>query len=285
MFKMYELWQPMQKSFMNTGNPADAWKNIFDAAKYKEVMDNLFESLMGKNNVKELFDTYTKTVEEFFTSNNNLGKEYYANMQDLAKKMPELMSGDFAKVSAVYGQAKDVFEKAYAPLLKLVAPGKEKESIELTIAAMDKAGQYAVKQSELQYLMYTAGQKSMEQTAALVQNKMKNNTEIGSFQAFFNEWVGANEKIYLELFASEEFSKLKAEVLDLSLGLRKTLEKQFEFNFEKYPFVFKSEMEELYKNMYDLKKMVKNMQAKFGAEFDENDAAEAKAAKSTKKAK
>lgn len=262
MFKMFELYQPIQK-MMNSGNFNVAnFKNMFDAAKYKEVMDEMMSSMMGKNNMNEILNKYAKNIETYFSTSSNFGKEYQANMQDMMKKMPELMSGDFAKVSEVMKNMKDVFAKTYEPMMNLVQAGKEKESLENMIATMDKAALYQVKNTQLQYLMYTAGQKSMEKTVELLSTKMKNNTEVTSFQNFFNEWVNTNEKVYLELFNSDEFSALKAEVLELSSGVKKSLENQFETNFGQYPLVFKNEMEEVYKTIYDLKKTIKNLQAK-----------------------
>ena len=43
---------------------------------------------------------------------------------------------------------------------------------------------------------------------------------------------------------------------------KKHFQKQFENVFEQYPVIFKSEMEEVYKTMHDLKKTVKELQTK-----------------------
>lgn len=262
MFKMFELYQPIQK-MMNSGNFNTAnFKNMFDAAKYKEVMDGMLSSFMGKNNMSDIINTYSKNIETYFSTSNNFGKEYYANMQDMYKKMPELMSGDFAKVSETMKNIKNVFAKTYEPIMNLVQAGKDKETLENMIATMDKAAAYQVKNAQMQYLMYGAGQKAIEKSIETLSSKMQNNTEITSFQNFFNEWVNTNEKVYVELFNSDDFSALKAEVLELSLEVKKSLENQFISNFEQYPLVFKNEMEEVYKTIYELKKTIKNLQSK-----------------------
>ena len=72
-----------------------------------------------------------------------------------------------------------------------------------------------------------------------------------------------------ELFATEEFSKVKGEALNLSMDVKKQFEKQFENMFENYPVVFRSEVEELYKTIYDLKKTVKDLQNKLGVSAEE----------------
>jgi polyhydroxyalkanoate synthesis regulator phasin len=89
--------------------------------------------------------------------------------------------------------------------------------------------------------------------------------------------------MFTELFATEEFSKVKGEALNLTMEVKKHFEKQFETTFEQYPIMFKSEMEEVYKTMHELKKTVKDLQTKLAMQnaasvelFDEEKAAKAK---------
>jgi polyhydroxyalkanoate synthesis regulator phasin len=90
----------------------------------------------------------------------------------------------------------------------------------------------------------------------------KGTNEAQGFNEFYNEWVKANETAYAELYNSEEFSKLKSELLTISADVKKNFEKQFEGMFNVYPVVFRSEIEELYKTIYDLKKQVKSLESK-----------------------
>ena len=55
---------------------------------------------------------------------------------------------------------------------------------------------------------------------------------------------------------------MKADVTGLGMDVKKHFEKQFESTFSTYPFVFKSELEELHKTIYDLKKTIKDLQGK-----------------------
>jgi polyhydroxyalkanoate synthesis regulator phasin len=53
---------------------------------------------------------------------------------------------------------------------------------------------------------------------------------------------------------------LKAELTTLSMEIKTNLEKQFENKLEHYPVVVKSELEDLYKTIHDLKKTVKTLE-------------------------
>ena len=74
------------------------------------------------------------------------------------------------------------------------------------------------------------------------------------------------------------------QLINLQLVFSNVIPKaQFENVFEQYPVVFKSEMEEIYKTMHDLKKTVKDLQTKLAMQnaasvelFEEGTAAKAK---------
>jgi polyhydroxyalkanoate synthesis regulator phasin len=68
--------------------------------------------------------------------------------------------------------------------------------------------------------------------------------------------------MFTELFASDAFSKIKGEALNLSMDVKSHFEKQFEGMYVNYPIVFKTEMDDVYKTIYDLKKQVKDLQTK-----------------------
>lgn len=286
--KMQEVFEPFFKNVQNPNFNAENWKNMFDMNQYKQVTEKMFEAFFPQQNNKELFQNYFANLEQFFGKNSDTAKQYFEQYQNIMNQWPNLVSGDFAKANDwLKNYNSQVFEKTFAPVLKLVAPSKEKENVELLINTMDKLTVYTIKQAQMQYLLYTTGQKALEKSVEFASEKSKNtNVELNSFQSFFNEWVAINEKIYTDLFASDEFSKTKSEVVDLALGIKKDLEKQFEFNFEKFPLIFRTEMDELYKTIYDLKKKVKDLEGKLAAgnaasiEFDDEDT---KTTKSKKK--
>ena len=228
-----------------------------------------------------------KQVQGFFVNQNNLGKEYFEQMQNMKAQFPELFSGNSEQMKDLYSKMTNVFGKTFEPLLKMANPGKEKENIETTIALMDKVAEYSIKQSELQLFLYKTMQASMESLAKETQEKYQHMTP-GSFTMptsteLYNEWIKKNETMFTELFATEEFSKVKGEALTLTMDVKKHFEKQFENVFEQYPIMFKSEMEEVYQTIHDLKKTVKDLQTKLAMQnaasvelFDEEKAAKAK---------
>ena len=67
------------------------------------------------------------------------------------------------------------------------------------------------------------------------------------------------------------------------MDVKKQFEKQFENVFGNYPVVFRTEIEELYKTIYDLKKTVKDLQSKLSLNGIAVDSEDEKSSKGKKK--
>ena len=267
--KMQEFFQPMAEAMKKGQFNIDTFKNYFTADSYSNLTKQMFGNFYNNASLKEVYDNGMKQIQGFFVNNNNLAKDYYAQVQNMSKEFPSLFAGDSTNIKDLYSKVNNVFGKTFEPLLKLANPGKEKENVEATIALMDKMTEYSIKQSELQMQLQSTTQKSVEKIAQQYAEKFKNPTDltqVPNAQEMYNEWVKVNEQLFTELFATDEFSKVKAEALNLSMDVKKHFESQFEHTFENYPIVFKSEVEEMQKAVYELKKQVKDLQAKLAVQ-------------------
>jgi class III poly(R)-hydroxyalkanoic acid synthase PhaE subunit len=264
--KMQEFFQPMANAMQKGQFNMDAFKNHFSADSYNNLAKQMFSGFYNDAPMKEVYDNGIKQLHNFFTSQNNLSKEYFAQMQNISSNFPQLLDGSMpSNMKDFYSQMQNIFGKTFEPLMKIANPGKEKENAEAVIALMDRMASYTIKQAELQGLLQTTAKKGVEKIAKQFADKFsdpKALTEIPSAKDMYSEWVKVNEQLYTELFASEEFSKVKGEALNLTNDVKQHFEKQFENSFKNLPIVFKSEIEELQKTIYDLKKQVKELQSK-----------------------
>ncbi|MCE3227924.1 MAG: hypothetical protein K0S32_2475 [Bacteroidetes bacterium] len=277
--KMQEFFAPMADAMQKGKFNMDAFKNYFNAESYSNLTKQMFGNFYNGASVKEVYDNGMKQMQNFFTNQNGLSKEYFAQVQNMAKEFPNMFNGNATTLKDFYGQMNNVFGKTFEPLLKLATPGKEKDNVEATIALMDKMAEYSIKQAELQLHLQNTTQKSIEKVAKQYSEKYANGqalTQTPNVQEMYNEWVKTNEQLFAELFASDEFSKVKGEALNLSMDVKKHFEKQFEQVFENYPVVFKTEVEELQKTVYELKKQVKELQTKLSITTSDDDDKNAK---------
>ncbi|MFO0322493.1 MAG: poly(R)-hydroxyalkanoic acid synthase subunit PhaE [Bacteroidota bacterium] len=264
--KIQEVFQPILKAIQNNDYSIETWKTINNPDNYKKITEQVFGSFFNQGNLNDVFENSTKQLQNFFVNQNNLGKEYFEQIKNINAQFPELFSGNSEQIKDLYSKINNVFGKTFEPLLKLTNVGKEKENIESTIELLDKVSELSIKQSELQSHLYKTMQSSIEDLVKETQDKYKD-LQAGTFTPpsandLYNEWVKRSEKLYSDLFNTDEFSKVKADVLSLNLDVKKHFEKQFENLFEQYPIIFKSELEEVYKTIHDLKNTVKELQNK-----------------------
>lgn len=263
--KMMEFFQPMLTAMQKGQFNMEDFKNFFKAEHYTNLTKQMFGDFYTGGNLKEFYDQSMKQVHNFFTNQHNLSKEYYAQVQNMSNEFPHLFSGNFEKVKEMYANYNNVFSKTFEPLLKVTTPGKEKENIEAIIALMDKMTDYSIRQSELQYQLQNTMRKSVENVAKQYADKFQHPetfTKVPDVQEMYNEWIKTNEQMFAELFSSDEFSKVKGETMNLSMDVKKHFEKQFETMMANFPVVLKSDVEELNKTVYELKKQIKELQNK-----------------------
>ncbi len=263
--KMLEFFQPMLNAMQKGQFNAEEFKNYFKAEHYANLTKQMFGDFYTGGNLKEFYDQAMNQVHTFFTSQNNLTKEYYAQINNMTHEFPHLFNGNFDKIKEAYANYTNIFSKTFEPLMKVATPGKEKENIEAVIALMDKMTDFSIKQGELQFALQNTMRKSVENVAKQYSEKFQNPetfTKTPDVQEMYNEWIKTNEQLFSELFASEEFSKMKGEAINLTMDVKKQFEKQFENIFANSPVVLKSDVEELTKTVYELKKQIKDLQSK-----------------------
>ncbi len=265
--KMQEFFAPMAEAMQKGQFNFESFKNYFTPDSYNNLTKQLFGNMFNGASVKEVYDNGMKQLQNFFANQHGLSKEYFEQVKNMASEFPNMFADNkgLALSKEMYEKMHNAFGKSFEPLLKLVTPGKEKENIEATIALMDKMAEYSFKQAEMQMHLQTTTQKSIEQIAKNYSEKYSNPStysQLPNSQEMYNEWVKVNEQLFTELFGSDEFSKVKGEALNLSMDVKTHFEKQFEGMFTNYPLVFKSEVDEMHKTIYDLKKQVKELQTK-----------------------
>lgn len=283
--QLKDLYSPAFNSFKTQDFSFETFKKMFDQEAYKKITEGLFSQFFNNTSTDEVFSIALKNIQDFFVNQNGFVKEYAASFENIQKEFPNFVSGDFAKLSELYKNVNGIFEKSFGPVLNLVSAGKDKENIKATIILLDRLSEYSVKQAEFQHHFYQIGQKTVEATAKVAFDKLQkgftSETESQSFDTFYNDWVKSNEEAYIALYSSEEFSKLKSELMSINSDVKQSFEKQFESTFNVYPIVFRSEVEELHKTIYDLKKTVKALQDKYAS----NDEVVEKVEKNAKKSK
>jgi len=277
-----EMWAPMWKSIQEKNFTMEMYKQWADPAQYKDMMDKYF-GFMPENSrqyVQNMTDMMNKEMKQM----SQFGVNNYQQMRGMMNTVPGFNASEmFGNVLNGYNAFSSMMNNAFGPLTKMMTPNQHTKAMAEWNDIANRIMVYNIKNSELQYMIYTQGSKVMDKLAENVVSKMEKGVEVNSMMALYQEWLGISDKTFVSLFESEDYSKLMAEVSAMQLTLRKEMENQMEKLMVGIPVATRSEMDEIYKTIYDLKKQVRQLEKML--EIETEDTTEEKAhTKKTKKA-
>lgn len=271
-----ELYEPIFEAFKKGEYKADLFKQFYDVETYKKLTDKIFGGLFNTTpDLKSFFDNAMSQIHNYFNSHQSLREQYSNYYKKLFENYPQLFTGDYNPIKEIYNKYGNIYFENFKPLLNLINNPKEKEALSETLSLMDKIAQYAIKQSEMSADVNLKIYESIEKIAEKYAKKLTDTNAAADlakldYKAIYNEWLKESDELLTELFSTESFSKLKAEVLNLSMDIKRYFEKQMEKSLEFYPVAKTSEVEEVYKTIHDLQKQIKSLEQKLELIIEED---------------
>lgn len=276
--KMYEFWAPMMKQMQENNFNMENFKTMFNAEQYKEMMDRMFQ--LNPEMSGQMKDFYLNAIK----SNMNMSKEAYEQMKKQMDNIPSLGADSFEKALEQYTTFSNQMNDTMSPLVKMMTPGKDREQMVAVNELGNKMVAYQIREAQFRYMLYTTGLKAMETLAENVSNKIQNGEQYKDFNTFYNEWINTNDTVFGELFSSDEYSKFQADFTSVTMTVKKSVEKQMEKMMANVPVITRSEMDDLYKTVYEMNKHIKGLEKKIAAyETANTTTTEVKATKVAKK--
>jgi uncharacterized membrane-anchored protein YhcB (DUF1043 family) len=276
---MFKMWMPMMSSIQDKSFTPEMFKNMFNTASFKDMMDKMFN--MQPDFMKNMMnmDMFKNNITNMMDSNKGMMDNMRANMMNMLPQGNDM----FTHMLNNYNQMRNMMNESAAPMMKLMAPNASKASMDMMNDLSNEFAQYQIKNAQMQYMMYTTGMKAMEDVAEQVYTKMRNGEDMSSFLKIYQEWLNTNDKHFVSLFSTDEYSKMQAEVNTLGMKMKRHMDTQMEKMLNHIPVATRTEMDELYKTIYELKKRVNTLEKQIDS--DEPIVAEEKEAKKGKSAK
>jgi hypothetical protein len=253
-----QMWAPMWKSIQEKTFNMDMYKQYMDPAMYKDMMDKYFGFMPEgtREQMQQMSSQFQDGMKQFGQFANNS----YQQMNGMKNSMPfngQAMFGDaLGNYTAWYNQLND----AISPITKMMTPNQHTKNAADWQNIANRMVIYNIKNAEMQYMVYNQGTKVMDQLAQNVLGKVENGEDVNSMMALYQEWMNISDKTFVSLFESDEYSKIMAEVSAMQMSLKKDMEAQAEKFLVGVPVATRSEMDELYKTIYDLKKQVRELE-------------------------
>lgn len=270
--KMYELWMPMMKSVQDKTFTPETFKQMFNASAYKEMMDKMFN--MQPDFMKNMMNN--EMVKENMNKMISMNREMFGNMKNMMNtnmpKADEFFGGMFTN----YNKMMDSMKQSAAPLMKLMTPGTAKNNMEMMNEMSEDFGNFQIKNAQMQYMMYTTGMEAMYQVAENIYNKVQNGEDMSNFMTIYSDFLNTNDKFFVELFNTEAYSKMQAEVNSIGMQMKRKIDLQMEKALANVPVATRSEMDELYKTIYELKKRINSLEKQIDTDLIEEETPKAR---------
>lgn len=253
-----QMWTPLMNSIKDKSFNMDMYKQWINPSQYKEMMDKFF-SFMPESS-RQYTQQMQDMMQKGFGQMNQGNMDSYKQMQSMMNGMMPPSSEMFANLLNGYNTFTSSLNNAAAPFTKMMTPNKYTTAMAEWSDISNRLAIYNIKNAELQHMIYTQGVKVMDALAENVASKVQKGEEITNMMALYQEWLNLSDKTYVSLFDSEEYSVLMAEVNAMQLKLKKDVEGQMEKMMVGIPVATRSEMDEMYKTIYELKKQVRQLQ-------------------------
>ncbi|MES2703308.1 MAG: poly(R)-hydroxyalkanoic acid synthase subunit PhaE [Bacteroidota bacterium] len=265
--KFAEMWAPMFKSIQDNTFTMDTYKQWMNPELYKDFMDKYF-SFMPEGN-RQHMQQMTAMMNDGMKQMGQQAMNGFSQMRGMMDNNSFNPSQMFGGAQAAYTNWQNMMSEAAAPFSKMMTQNEHTKSMQEWGDIANRMMAYNVKNAELQYMIYNQGVKVMDKLAENTAQKMQDGTEVTSMIALYQEWLNISDKVYVSLFESTEYSELMSEVSSLQMRLRKDVELKMEKQFKDIPVATRSEMDEVYKTIYDLKKQVRQLEKMLDMETEE----------------
>ncbi|NOT36950.1 MAG: hypothetical protein HOP11_06200 [Saprospiraceae bacterium] len=253
--KFFEIWSPMFKSMSDKTFNNSTFAEMLNVNKYKEFMDSFFK-FMPDDSQKMMNQMNSQFIEMMKNMSENPMMKMNGNMFN-----PMMNNNPYSNVWDMYSNWKTTMNDAVSPLTKLMNGNQMVKDAESWSELSDMMMKFQIKNSELQYMIYQNGMKVMNTLSERITNKIQSGENIDSVVNLYKEWLMIGDEIFTELFNSDAYSKLMTEVSSLQMKIKAMVDQKMEkMYFVNMPVATRTELDEVYKNIYDLKKMYRQME-------------------------
>jgi class III poly(R)-hydroxyalkanoic acid synthase PhaE subunit len=256
--KVYDIWLPLLKAAQEKSFNFESYKDYVDPAKYKDLIDKVFG--FDPDSIKLMLDQAVLLLELSSGTSQQFTKPWTDAAKSSMGVLPQFAQGHPESLIQMFHSMFNAFDSTIGRAFHVPPVGKDREKVELVMRTIDDIAVYAAKNVEYQNVIYLTGMAAMEKVIERLAEKLKSGEEIKKFDEFFDIWIDVSEKSYFDLFQTEEFSRLQGEFLDAGLNARTRFFKVMEMYLYDFPIVLRTEMDDHYKTVYELKKRVKKLE-------------------------
>ncbi len=255
---VYEQWEKFNEEILKPGTE-DYKKNMDQLVdRFNDIFMNNLIPLLPKEmqslmvNSQSYFNTYLKTLENF------VGPWAYA-YENIADIYMEALYKDPMKLSDALKEWQKAYDQTFGVLVTSPVVGSSREMLEQNNRAVDAMIDMLISVAEFMTKALSVGYKYSQEAFEDYFESVENGEEPKTFNEFYKMWSNRVEKAIETYFYTDEFSKLIAKTADSAMIFKIEYDKVIEKALKDFPIVTKSEVDNVYKNVYDLRREVRSL--------------------------
>jgi hypothetical protein len=264
---LYSLWMEMWEDYRRAlgqegGLDLEAVHALLDkwAERYRELVDKVFVPALPEP-LQWVAELYSGEIPLLA---GGLAAHFWAPWVEFARSMSQrgfnLERPTPETALKVYEEWRKAYEESYGRLLRMPAMGYYREAMEKYSKAMDSLNEFGIVLAEFYATLQGAGTRGLEKLLERMASLRGEEDEgLMSFRDFYRLWWQTNEDIYVELFRTEEFSRLLGQLVDKGMEFRSAFQAYVEEVSKELPFPNRSEMDHLYRTLDRLRREVRTL--------------------------
>ncbi|MDQ0594363.1 hypothetical protein QFZ37_002732 [Chryseobacterium ginsenosidimutans] len=256
--RLYKLWQPVFDAMENnTFHQQDLWK-LIDPHSFKEFVDRFF-GYAGFNPMKDFIDRSNQLMKQWFDSAGDTGKGF-SKMFNNNPFSNFFANSNSESMFNLYMEMLRSGQRSFSTFFGNGLFGSSDNYFDSMAEMMEVWTEYVSKGNQMQEMIYKVSTAAWEKVMESINDKVKDGTSVNDFKEFYNEWSAINEKEFVELFNTDEYATLQADLIKLNSRLNTMYEKQIEDLMKPFPIVHKSQLEGLYEVNHELRTKLNNLE-------------------------
>ena len=240
-------------------------KELYDGwvKDYQGVMDMLWGQFPSQD-VQELAKSWKSATDAYAAYTWNFMSPVFRNMEAMPDMMKRAATGEGGAVAEAAGLFWKNYYDTVGKALRAPTLGYWREFTERQDKAVDAYIAFNSALAQYYALLYSTGSQTGEKIfKKLAEFKDKEMTP-QTYREFYRIWWTINEEAYHDLFMSEEFAKLFQEVVTQGMHFKKWSDDLWDQYIKFTNLPSKSDMDEIYKAIYDLKKELRKQKRMIG---------------------
>ena len=263
-----EMWQTGETSRTSTASsesaqsrPQELWASTLDM--WQTMVSSLSEpETMGSvsRGITTLPEIAIKMAQTGWESFFHLQQQWLSGLGKVGERIEPFQFENLDR--DVFRSWLEVYQKDFRQFLNIPQLGLTRVYQERLNRAVDKFNLFQLVGSEFLYLLYLPVEKSLQVMGEKLQKLSKEGNLSEDFKEHYNTWIKILEGHYMTLFRSPDYTQALSKALNAMEDFIVAKQEFLNDVLKAFPIPTSEDMDEVYKELYFLKKKVKGLERK-----------------------